>query len=83
MSLRDKACPFLTLVQSETNPAIVEFREGTTISYKGDVRYGRVREPRDGEVYSSVLYGEYTEDPCPMVGCTYSKDVVTRTGISA
>lgn len=61
MSLRDKACPFLTLVQSETNPAIVEFREGTTISYKGDVRYGRVREPRDGEVYSSVLYGEYTE----------------------
>lgn len=57
MALRDKACYTLSLVPSLRDPNVLELVEAG-VGLKGEARYARVRETRDGEVYSSVLYGE-------------------------
>lgn len=59
MALRDKACYTLNLIPSLKDPTIIELVENLTADKEVEAKYVRVREDRDGEVYSSVIYGEY------------------------
>jgi hypothetical protein len=56
MSLRDTACYTLTVVNSTREPGVVELGEASS-SRREEARYARVREKREKEAYSSVLYG--------------------------
>lgn len=58
MALRDAACYSLTLRTRDAH--VLELVEANSAGQpgKGEVRYVRVREDRDGEVCSAVLYGE-------------------------
>jgi len=59
MALRDKACYTLTLNPSPADPNMLELLEPPAPpSGKPEARYVRLRETRDGEVYSGVIYGE-------------------------
>lgn len=65
MALRDKGLYTLRLLPAAQNPTVLEVVEGGSIpgagpssTGGGDARFARVREGREGEVYSSVLYGE-------------------------
>ncbi|KAL7424770.1 hypothetical protein Q5752_000454 [Cryptotrichosporon argae] len=62
MSLRDKACYTLTLVPSLADPAVLELVEAHAGADggAGEARYARVREARDGEVYSCGMYDAYS-----------------------
>lgn len=55
MSLRDQACYTLELQPSQVDPAVVELLEVAGASRER--RYARVRESKEGEAYSSALYG--------------------------
>jgi hypothetical protein len=55
MSLRDTACYTLTLKPSTTDPKVVEL---TSIQGRREEhRFARVREQKEGEAYSSAIYG--------------------------
>ena len=62
MSLRDAACYTLTLIPSLKDPTVVELVENYNGPAEGDrrqiARFARVREDREGEVYSAAIYGE-------------------------
>lgn len=63
MSLRDLACYTLSLIPSSTDPKVVELVE--TVQGKEQARFARVRERREGEVYTAVIYGmvsDFTEE---------------------
>ncbi|KAL1410400.1 hypothetical protein Q8F55_004410 [Vanrija albida] len=67
MALRDKGLYTLRLLPSAQNPAVLEVVEGGAIpgagpssTGGGEVRFARVREPREGEVYSAVLYDAFS-----------------------
>lgn len=55
MSLRDQACYTLELQPSPSDPGLLELVEVVGVSK--EPRYARVRESKDGEAYSSALYG--------------------------
>lgn len=57
MSLRDQACYTLELQPSESDPAVLELLE--VVGGSKQPRYARVKEGREGEAYSSALYGVY------------------------
>lgn len=57
MSLRDLACYTLTLKPHEKDPKVTEL-----VSVEGgreEHRFARVREEREGEAYSSSIYGAF------------------------
>ncbi|WOO85233.1 uncharacterized protein LOC62_06G008733 [Vanrija pseudolonga] len=67
MALRDKGLYTLRLLPAAQNPAVLEVVEGGAIAGAGpsstgggEARFARVREGREGEVYSSVLYDAYS-----------------------
>jgi hypothetical protein len=62
MSLRDASCYTLT-INPTPDPNMVEMVEVSTTSVKGDTRYVRVKESREGEAYSGVVYGESVHTP--------------------
>jgi hypothetical protein len=55
MSLRDLACYTLTLKPHEKDPNVTELV--SVENGREEHRFARVREERDGEVYSSSIYG--------------------------
>jgi hypothetical protein len=56
MSLRDLACYTLTLKPSTVDPTVIELT--STESGREEHRFARVREQKEGEAYSSSIYGE-------------------------
>jgi hypothetical protein len=56
MALRDTACYTLTINPSANN---VDFAELTETNARGqsEARYVRMREQKEGEAYSGVIYG--------------------------
>jgi hypothetical protein len=69
MALRDVSCYTLTIEPSSSDPSIVELVE--TSEGRKQPRYARVREAREGEAYSSVIYGEWDIDRRAL-GCATS-----------
>ena len=55
MSLRDLACYTLTLKPHEQDPKVTELV--AVENGREEHRFARVREVRDGEAYSSSIYG--------------------------
>jgi hypothetical protein len=55
MSLRDLACYTLTLKPHEQDPKVTELV--SVENGREEHRFARVREVRDGEAYSSSIYG--------------------------
>jgi hypothetical protein len=55
MSLRDLACYTLTLKPHQKDPKVTELV--SVENGREEHRFARVREERDGEVYSSSIYG--------------------------
>lgn len=66
MSLRDKSCYTLTIHPSGTDPAVLELVESMgPATGNEEPRYARVKETRQDEGYSSVIYGMYLHDNLP------------------
>lgn len=58
MSLRDTACYTLTISPSASSAGVTELLESLDIAASTPrARYARLREKREGEAYSSVIYG--------------------------
>jgi len=57
MSLRDAACYTLSITPT-SDPNMVELVEVANTAARGETRYVRVRESREAETYSGVVYGE-------------------------
>ena len=66
MSLRDAACYTLTLVPSLQDPKVLELVEnynGPSSGPRAQVsRFARVRETKEGEVYSAAIHGERRQE---------------------
>jgi len=56
MSLRDLACYTLTLQPHASDPNVTELV--TVENGREEHRFARVREQREGEAYSSAIYGK-------------------------
>ncbi|WVQ85240.1 hypothetical protein IAT38_007405 [Cryptococcus sp. DSM 104549] len=59
MSLRDTSCYTLTLSPSPRDPAVMELVETVAVG-RDEARYARVKERREGEVYSAAIYDVLT-----------------------
>jgi hypothetical protein len=55
MSLRDLACYTLTFKSSPSDPKVAELV--TVERGREETRFARVREQKEGEAYSSAIYG--------------------------
>ena len=70
MSLRDTACYTLT-INATPDPNMVELVELSTMptpTPTRDTRYVRVKESREEEAYSGVIYGKCCAEHDPQVG---------------
>lgn len=61
MSLRDLACYTLTLKPHEKDPKVTELV--SVENGREEHRFARVREVKDGEAYSSSIYGTSSTPP--------------------
>ncbi|WRT64252.1 uncharacterized protein IL334_001183 [Kwoniella shivajii] len=76
MSLRDANCYALTLNQSKIDPSVIELTESFGPANPGnnvEARYARVRDKKDEEAYSSVIYDVLTGARLASVGYTVEK----------
>ncbi|UOH85243.1 hypothetical protein LQV05_002062 [Cryptococcus neoformans] len=74
MSLRDKSCYTLTIHPSGTDPAILELVESMgPATGNEEPRYARVKETRQDEGYSSVIYDVLTGARLASAGYTIEK----------
>jgi hypothetical protein len=65
MSLRDLACYTLTLKPHEQDPKVTELV--SVENGREEHRFARVREVRDGEAYSSSIYGMSSIEPLTFI----------------
>jgi len=68
MSLRDLACYTLTLKPHEQDPKVTELV--AVENGREEHRFARVREVRDGEAYSSSIYGMSSH---PLYSISYAR----------
>jgi hypothetical protein len=58
MALRDKSCYTLTIQPSASQPGVTELIEFLVDgSPTSQAQYARLREDREGESYSSIIFG--------------------------
>ncbi|EIW72585.1 hypothetical protein TREMEDRAFT_58756 [Tremella mesenterica DSM 1558] len=78
MALRDAAC-YTLLIQPTKDTSIAEIvEEGPSGSTRSEARYARVREKREGEAYSSVVYDALSGAKLASAGYQLEKDKKRR-----
>ncbi|ORY33706.1 hypothetical protein BCR39DRAFT_518688 [Naematelia encephala] len=78
MSLRDTACYTLHLIPSSQDPNIIEAVENLIADAENTARYARVREVREGEIYSAAIYDPLTTARLASIGSATEKSKKRR-----